>query len=553
MVTSATSATTEPSESSEPPGGRWTPDRPSTRLVPTWTEPLAAAASTVIGGPLGRHAVVGRSRFWTPLRVLLLAAVLTLAAGWLVKAPCLQQEPGPDSRAVLDWDNGRQYLALCYSDIVTMPTEDRLLGAQPPYAAHWNDPSAPAGDQVRYLDYPVVTGYALWIAAKLTLRYQAAAGDVPWRHGLPTGLTEVVFFILVAAAFAALWLVVVWAVHRSRPGWPWDAALVALSPLALLHVFTGTDALGVAGVAVALYLFARGRPVGAGALLGLAAAAKFYAVLPLLALLLVGRRRRESGPALRAAIAAGTVWFVVDAPVAVVLTPGWLEQFRAGLRGGPEPDSIWFALSYFTRWPGFDGQLAPGQTPVRLNLLVLALLLAAVVGVVLLAWRAPVPPRVASVAFLLVAGALLVNKSWSPQFSLWLVPLAVLALPRWRLLLAWMTVDALVWVPRMFFYLGEDERGLPADPFLVVVLLRDAMVVALAVLVVRSVLRPETDPLRAGGTDPDWPTPAWRSPVPAEPALVQPVLAEAATAESVHAEAARVERATAEPRDDGRR
>jgi uncharacterized membrane protein len=496
-------------------------------VVPTWAEPLAAAASTVIGGPLGRHAVVGRSRFWTPLRVLLLAGVLTLAAGWLVKAPCLQQEPGPDGHAVLDWDSGRQYLALCYSDIVTIPTEDRLLGAPPPYEAHWNDPSA-QGDQVRYLDYPVVTGYTLWIAAKLALRYQAAAGDVPWRHGLPTGLTEVVFFILVAALFAALWLVVVWAVHRSRPGRPWDAALVAISPLAFLHVFTGTDPLAVAGVALATLLFARGRPVGAGALLGLAVAAKFYAVLPLLALLMVGRRRRDSGPALRAAITAGAVWFAVDVPVAVALTPGWLEQFRAGLRGGAEPDSIWFALSYFNRWPGFDGPLAPGLTPVRLNLVVLALLVAAVVGVVVLVRRAPVPPRLASVAFLLVAAALLVNKSWSPQFSLWLVPLAVLALPRWRLLLAWMTVDALVWVPRMFYYLGEGERGLPADPFLIVVLLRDALVVTLMVLVVRSVLWPETDPLRARcdpadpagsgpvDADPDWPTPAWQAPVPPE-------------------------------------
>ena len=64
--------------------------------------------------------------------------------------------------------------------------------------------------------------------------------------------------------------------------------------------------------------------------------------------------------------------------------------------------------------------------------------------------RAPEPPRLASLAFLLVAAFLLLNKVWSPQYSLWLVPLAVLALPRWRLLLAWKTLDALVWVPRMF-------------------------------------------------------------------------------------------------------
>ena len=54
------------------------------------------------------------------------------------------------------------------------------------------------------------------------------------------------------------------------------------------------------------------------------------------------------------------------------------------------------------------------------------------------------PPRLAALCFLIVAAFLLVNKVWSPQYSLWLVPLAVLALPRWRVLLTWMLVDALL-------------------------------------------------------------------------------------------------------------
>src|SRR4051794_16589457 len=69
------------------------------RVVPSWTEPLVATASTVVGGPLGRHALVGRSRFWTPLRVLLLLAVVALALGWFGKAPCLQQYVGDDGAA----------------------------------------------------------------------------------------------------------------------------------------------------------------------------------------------------------------------------------------------------------------------------------------------------------------------------------------------------------------------------------------------------------------------------------------------------------------------
>jgi uncharacterized membrane protein len=87
----------------------------------------------------------------------------------------------------------------------------------------------------------------------------------------------------------------------------------------------------------------------------------------------------------------------------------------------------------------------------------------------------------------------------------------VLALPRWRLVLAWMVLDALVWVPRMFYYLTPASKGLPPEWFLGAVVIRDAMVVLLCVLVVRSILRPATDPVRAVHSqereqdDPDWP------------------------------------------------
>jgi uncharacterized membrane protein len=103
------------------------------------------------------------------------------------------------------------------------------------------------------------------------------------------------------------------------------------------------------------------------------------------------------------------------------------------------------------------------------------------------------------VAFLVVAAFLLTNKVWSPQFSLWLVPLAVLALPHRRILLAWMTIDALVWVPRMMFLYGEQNRGLPEQWFTATVLLRDIAVIALCALVIRQIYRPELDLVRCRG------------------------------------------------------
>ena len=487
------------------------------RVVPSWTEPAAAAASRLIGGPLGRHAIVGRSRFWTPLRVLLLGALLVLAAGWLFRAPCIQQTSNGGS-VILDWNADRQYVAMCYSDIVTLYGGEHLDTPGVPYGTSWNS----AASTAHHLDYPVLSGLFMTGTARLTRTYQALHQHLRW---LPSGLSEVVFFDITVAVLAACWLVVVWAVRRARPTRPWDAALVALSPLAFLHVFTALDALAVAAATAALYVFGRRRPTLAGALLGLAAATKPYAALLLIPLLALSTResafpservggfpvagRRfsptESG-ALQTTGSAVLTWVVVNAPFAVLFTPGWLEFYRNSLSEQPGPDSVYNVLGYFTGWPRF----IQGHPSWALDWVVLGLMLLAMAALVVLVVKAATPPRLASLCFLLVASILLVNKSWSPQFSLWLVPLAVLALPRWRLLMTWMTVDALVWVPRMYYYLGMDHKGLPADPFLIVVLIRDALVILIMVEVIRTILRPETDPIRALAgnqhADPDWPT-----------------------------------------------
>ena len=67
--------------------------------------------------------------------------------------------------------------------------------------------------------------------------------------------------------------------------------------------------------------------------------------------------------------------------------------------------------------------------------------------------RAARPRGWRSSRFLVVAGFLLVNKVYSPQYVLWLLPLAVLARPRWRDLLIWQAGElvyfAAVWtLPR---------------------------------------------------------------------------------------------------------
>jgi uncharacterized membrane protein len=272
--------------------------------------------------------------------------------------------------------------------------------------------------------------------------------------------------------------------------------MIGLSPLLLFHAFTNWDLLAVALATLGMLAWARGRPVLAGVLLGLAISAKFYPLLLLGALLLLCLRAGRLRPWAATATAAASAWAVVDLPVAVLAPDNWSRFFVFSRLRPANPESVWHMLDYARGGGLFGGALAEGQAPDGLNAAVTVALLLLAGGVAWLTFAAPVRPRLPQVAFLLVAGFLLLNKVWSPQFSLWLLPLAVLARPRWRSLLLWQATEVLVWVVTMLHYLGADDRGIDVDWFFLGVGLRDVAVLVLMGLVVRDVLRPDGDVVR---------------------------------------------------------
>ncbi|MEV5648117.1 glycosyltransferase 87 family protein [Nocardia sp. NPDC052254] len=520
----------------------------SRRDRPSRTDSLTAQASTVIGGPVGDHALVGRSRFWTPLRILLAFAVVFLAFGWAGKAGCIQQTTTSDGHRTLDWNNGRQYVAMCYSDTVPLYGAEHLDEGAFPYKKKWVDTGADGKLENRYMEYPVLSGLYQYVAMEVANVWLALP--------LPKALSVVVYFNVVAVGLAMAWLVTVWASAMLSGRRIWDTALIALSPLVLVHIFTNFDALATAFAATGLLAWARRRPVLAGVLLGLGGAAKLYPLLllgPIVVLCLRadGRDRlpglreqlRRNGnnviDALRdylagarvspmraafvAVVSAALAWLVVNLPIAVPFTDGWWEFFRLNSQRHADPDSLYNVITSFTGWPGFDGRIPAADSPTALNTVSLLLFATACAVIAYIALTAARRPRVAQLAFLVVAAFLLTNKVWSPQYSLWLVPLAVLALPHRRILLAWMTVDALVWFPRMYYYLGTDDKGVPEQWFTGAVLIRDLAVAGLCALIVRQIYRPELDPVRRDGVDDPVGGILDRAPDPILPWLPQPL------------------------------
>ncbi|MGE2835517.1 glycosyltransferase family 87 protein [Mycobacterium sp. SMC-4] len=477
------------------------------RDFPSRTDTLGAALSGTIGGPVGRHALIGRTRFMTPLRVMMVIALIFLALGYSTKAACLQTTgTGTADQRVGNWENNRAYYQLCYSDTVPLYTAELLNLGKFPYKSSWIETDAEGNPHttydgqpaVRYMEYPVLTGLYQYLSMTVAKTYTALTKLV----SVPIVAEVVMFFNISAFGLALAWLTTLWATAMlAGPRRIWDAALVAGSPIVIFQIFTNFDALATAFAAGALLAWARRRPVLAGVLIGLGVAAKLYPLLllvPLALLAIRAGRLREVGKTAGAAVVA---WLVVNLPIMLLFPRGWSEFFRLNARRGDDMDSLYNVVKSFTGWQGFDPGLGFWEPPSVLNLFSATLFAAGCVAIGYIALTAPRRPRVAQLAFLVVAVFLLTNKVWSPQFSLWLVPLAVLALPHRRILLAWMTIDMLVWVPRMLYLFGEQNRGLPEQWFTATVLLRDIAVIILCALVVRQIYRPALDLVRRGGVD----------------------------------------------------
>ena len=250
----------------------------------------------------------------------------------------------------------------------------------------------------------------------------------------------------------------------------------------------------------ALAAWAARRPVLAGVLLGVAVATKFYPViclLPLFALCLRAGRLRPFWVTAGSALAA---WLAVNLPVALAAPAGWETFYIFNAKRGADWGSIWYFFQT-EHWPVVGGLSLPG-----INLASAALFLAACIAIAALALAAPRRPRLPQLLFLATAAFLLTNKVWSPQYVVWLVPLVVLARPRLGGYVLWQIAEVgyfyAIWGYLITVVAGPQTSGAVSPGlYFAALLARFGTVLLLCALVVRDILRPERDAVRADGED----------------------------------------------------
>ena len=452
------------------------------RDSPSRSDAVVGGLSNTVGGPLGSHARDGSRAFWTPLRIVLALACVVLALAWAQKSPC--QDAG--------WTAGNQYTNYCYSDVIALYYAEGLNAGKVPYLDH-------------PVEYPVLTG-ALMGVVGLPVHWLGTRGVV--------ANEAQAFYWGTAAVLALFALLTVWAIARMRPNRPFDAAMVAGAPALVFTAFVNWDLLAIGLATLALYAWSRRRPVAAGVLLGLATAAKLYPLLLFGALFVLCLRARKLVPFALALGSALITWSVVNLPLLVLAPESWLKFYAFSSERGIDWGTIWYVGSKLGIGQSADSAAiaravndffaSASHDVSTVNALSTALFALACAGIALLGLKARRRPRLGQLAFLVVAAFLLTNKVWSQQFVLWLVPLAVLARPRWGAFLLWQVCEFgyfLAFYQTLLRHSPGLSSRMPEWVFLAASVARMASILLLCALVIHEILRPERDVVRADGTD----------------------------------------------------
>jgi len=401
-------------------------------VAPTRTDPVAASASEIIGGPLGRYAAPTRrtaGSAWQPAAAVLAGlSSLTVAFGVLQKGHCLTK----------GWNDPDQFWHACYSDLPVSAG----IGHAMPYL-----PGAP------HLDQPLISGLVMWLVG-LAVPDGSALVRQQWYFALWAVLVTVIVIALVAVTAASV------------PRAPWRAAHVALSPVLVLAGLVSVDLLGVLLASVALWAWGRNKVASAGFMLGLAISARSYPLVLLVAIGLLAVRSGKVGAWARLAGTALVTWFAVSLPWLVMNADGLLSVYRTWWRSKASYGSLWMAS-------GLPGQSLPQG---RLTVLVVLGWLAALAVGAFFALSLDRRPAVAEVSLVMLVIVVAGGKTVPVQAGLWLLPLIALVGLKWRDHLIWAGFEATYFVGVWLYIAGisKPDRGLPSEVYSLLTVLRVA-------------------------------------------------------------------------------
>ena len=282
------------------------------------------------------------------------------------------------------WKTPDQYVHACYSDIPALYGERGLDKGVWAYSNGENS-----------VEYPVAQGAIMWASAKV----------------IPEGANN--YFYGSALLLALLFIFIALIVFRIRPEFGY---LLPLAPAAIASLYINWDLWAIAAMMLAIYWFDRKQGYASAFALGIAISTKFLPIFLLIPIALIYFRREDLLKFVRYLAIVVTTFVAINLPVALTTFDGWWRFYSLNLNRGSDWGSLWYALSNL------------GLNLTHQNYLSVLLLLIAITLFSLFFLQTVDVLKLAHVALFIMVTVMAVSKVYSPQYVLWLVPLAVIAL-----------------------------------------------------------------------------------------------------------------------------
>jgi uncharacterized membrane protein len=318
-----------------------------------------------------------KQRISKPLATLIFLALLATLLGVFKFSSCEGN----------GWATPAQYIHACYSDIPALYGERDLDKDQWSYSS--------TTDAV---EYPVLTGTVMWIFALAT----------------PAGENEIRNYYRINIAFlAALFILIAVIVYRIRPEF---AYLATLAPAAIGSLYINWDLWAIISMMLSIYWFDRKKYKHSAVAIGVSISTKFLPVFLLLPIVLILWRRNEVKELIRYIAIAVLTFAAINLPVLLTTPEGWLRFYELNFDRGQDWGSLWYALSSL------------GVNLGNTNFFAILALFVSVLFVSLLIFSTKNVLTLSDVSFIVLALVMIASKVYSPQYILWLVPLAVIAM-----------------------------------------------------------------------------------------------------------------------------
>jgi uncharacterized membrane protein len=356
-----------------------------------------------------------------------------------------------------NWATPDQYVHACYSDLPSL-FGDRELNKH-----KW----AYAGTE-KAVEYPVITGLVMYATALITPSNSNSATN---------------YFLINAFLIALLFIFMVVLIAHIKPNY-WY--LLPVAPAMIASLYINWDLWAITSMLIAIYWFDKEKYKWSALALGISISTKFmpiFLLLPIFLILWRKNRIREIAEYSGIVIAS---WLAINLPVALTTPQGWWRFYDLNLSRGADWGSPWLAFSIL------------GINLANLNYLTILALLAGLTIITLIFFEFSITPTLAQMSFILLAVVMIVSKVYSPQYVLWLTPLAILGLNKKSVHAFWIWQGGeVIYHIAIWQHLATVTGapfGLPAKGYALLTLLRIATTIYLvAVMARRAIENSRTD------------------------------------------------------------